>query len=85
MQQVNAEATIREVLECGGPSSAETIFASMCAGIAATTDQSEDTSLQQLVQSGGSLVQSGGHGGSSSANAPWSDGETKLLLDYYAK
>ncbi|KAL1425351.1 hypothetical protein MTO96_019238 [Rhipicephalus appendiculatus] len=48
-------------------------------------DQSEDTSLKQLVQSGGSLVQSGGHGGSSSANAPWSDGETKLLLDYYAK
>ncbi|KAL1469497.1 hypothetical protein MTO96_041046, partial [Rhipicephalus appendiculatus] len=46
---------------------------------------SEDTSLKQLVQSGGSLVQSGGHGGSFSANAPWSDGETKLLLDYYAK
>ncbi|XP_065305823.1 uncharacterized protein [Dermacentor albipictus] len=52
------------------------LFASMIVDGTATTDAlSGGPAVEQHVQSGGS----------SSVNAAWTDGETKLLLDYYAK
>ncbi|KAH7953605.1 hypothetical protein HPB49_010554 [Dermacentor silvarum] len=58
------------------PTPAQVLFLTMLAGgSAATDDLSGDPAIEQHQQSRGS----------SSVNATWSDGETKLLLDYYAK
>lgn len=58
------------------PTTAQVLFLTMLAGgSAATDDLSGDPAIEQHRQSRGS----------SSVNATWSDRETKLLLDYYAK